>query len=120
MPIQWYEQADIGQFQGDNRFSEAFVFDDQFPDVLGVAAIDNGAIIGMAGATADCYSMYQIGIDVLESGRGKGLGTNLTALIKQELLARGKVPFYGTGLSHIPSKNVAINSRLLTTHYKRY
>lgn len=110
MPIEWFEEAMIVQFEDDRRFGEAFVFDDNYPDVLGVAAYEGDSIIGMAGASADSHTMYQIGIDVIEAGRGKGIGANLTALLKQELLARGKVPFYGTGLSHIHSKNVAINA----------
>ena len=42
--------------------------------------------------------------------RGRDIGTNLVTLLKQELLKRGKVPFYGTAVSHIISKNIAINA----------
>lgn len=64
----------------------------------------------MAGASEDSKTLYQIGIDVLPEYRGKGIGTNLVALLKQELLKRGKIPFYGTAVSHIISKNTAINA----------
>jgi predicted GNAT family acetyltransferase len=60
--------------------------------------------MGMAGASEDSKTLYQIGINVLPKYRGKGIGTNLVALLKQELLKRGKVPFYGTSVSHIISK----------------
>ncbi|RSK27592.1 GNAT family N-acetyltransferase [Bacillus sp. HMF5848] len=108
--IKWFEKQEILQFRGDRRFQEAFVFDENAPDVLGVAAYDGDTIMGMAGASEDSKTLYQMGIDVLPEYRGKGIGANLVALLKQELLKRGKIVFYGTSLSHILSKNVAINA----------
>lgn len=108
--IKWFEKQDILQFKDDSRFDQAFVFDENCPDFLGVAAFDGDSIMGMAGASEDSKNLYQIGIDVLPDYRGKGIGTNLVALLKQELLKRGKIPFYGTSVSHISSKNIAINA----------
>lgn len=34
-------------------------------DVLGVGAYDDGRLIALAGCSADCETMWQIGIDVL-------------------------------------------------------
>lgn len=106
----WYEYEDIKQFKDDDRFSEAFAFDKNHPDVLAVAALEGNEIIGMAGASADGETMWQIGIDVLPAYRSRGIGTNLIALLKNEILKRGKVPFYGTVVSHIHSQNIAINA----------
>lgn len=108
--VKWFEKEDILQFKEDDRFEEAFAFNDNYPDILGVAALDGDNIVGMAGASKDSEILYQIGINVMPGYNGKGIGTNLVALLKQELLRRGKVPFYGTADSHIPSKNVAINA----------
>ncbi len=108
--IKWFENDEILQFQGDSRFDQAFGFEDNFPDVLGVAALDGDIIMGMAGASKDSSTLYQIGIDVLPEYSGKGIGTNLVAILKQELLRRGKVPFYGTSVSHMFSRNTAINA----------
>lgn len=108
--IKWYEQEDIIQFKNDDRFDEAFIFDDKHPDVLGVAALNKGEIIGMAGASCDCDGMWQIGINVIEEYRGKGIGTNLVSLLKNEILKRGKIPFYSTIESNIYSQVVAIKS----------
>lgn len=108
--IRWYEKEDILQFQGDDRFDEAFAFNENYPDVLGVAALSGNTIIGMAGASADSKELWQIGINVMPQCRGNGTGTNLVMLLKDEILKRGKVPFYGTVESHIYSQNVAINS----------
>lgn len=108
--MRWFEGDEILQFKDDNRFEEAFAFGEFSPDVLGVAALDGDHIMGMAGASKDSKTLYQIGIDVLPEYRGKGIGTKLVAILKQELLNREKVPFYGTSVSHMASRNIAINA----------
>lgn len=108
--IKWFEKEDILQFKGDARFDEAFVFDDNYSDILGVAAFDGDNIMGMAGASEDSKTLYQIGINVIPEYRGKGIGTNLVALLKQEVLKRGKVPFYGTSESNIASNGIAVSA----------
>lgn len=108
--VKWFEREDILQFKGNSRFNEAFAFNDNYPDVLAVAALGGDTIMGMAGASKDSKTLYQIGINVIPEYRGKSIGTSLVTLLKQELLKRGKVPFYGTAESHIISKNIAINA----------
>lgn len=108
--VKWYEREDILQFKDDDRFQEAFVFDENYPDMLGVAALEENNIMGMAGTSADSKTLWQFGIDVLPKYRSRGIGTNLVALLKNEVLKRGKVPFYGTVESHIHSQNIAINA----------
>jgi RimJ/RimL family protein N-acetyltransferase len=108
--VKWYEQEELLQFENDNRFREALGFDKNHPDVLAVAAIDGDKIIGMAGASSDSETMWQIGIDILPEYRGRGIGTNLVTLLKNEVLNRGKIPFYGTVESHVHSQNIAISS----------
>ena len=108
--IKWYESEDILQFEDDNRFEEALAFDENRPDVLAVAAFDGDKIMGIAGASEDSKTMWQIGIDVLPDYRGKGVGTNLVTFLKDEILNRGKIPFYGTVESHFYSQNIAINA----------
>jgi hypothetical protein len=66
--------------------------------------------MGMAAASADSETLWQIGIDVLPSFRGLGLGTALVSLLTAEVLRRDKVPFYGTAGSHFHSQNIAINA----------
>ena len=79
-------------------------------DVLGAGAFRNGQLIGLAGASADCDSMYQIGIDVLPEHRRKGIGSALTSRLALEILKRGKVPFYCAAWSNIRSVRNAIDS----------
>lgn len=111
--VRWYEADDIEQFRGDERFVYAYSFLPDAPDVLGVAVLRDGKILGMAGASADSDVMWQIGIDVMPECRGNNFGPFLTILLKREILKRGKIPYYGTVESHIQSQKVAIKSGFL-------
>ena len=108
--IHWYHGAEIEQFRGDARFPEAYSFYEDAPDVLGVSAGRDGEIFGMAGASSDSPLLWQIGIDVEADQRKKGIGTMLVALLKNEILQRGYLPYYGTGFSHIASQRVALGA----------
>lgn len=77
-------------------------------DVLAVGAYDNGKLIGLAGCSADCPGMYQIGIDVLPGYRRRGVGAALTSRLAGEIFALGKIPFYCAAWCNIKSVNNAI------------
>lgn len=79
-------------------------------DILGVGAYDAGELVGLAGASADCDTMWQIGIDVLPAYRRQGIAAALTGRLAAEILKRGKVPFYCSAWSNIPSVRNAIKS----------
>ena len=79
-------------------------------DVLGVGAYDGGRLIGLAGCSADCEQMWQIGIDVLPEYRRQGIASALTSRLAIEILKRGKVPFYCAAWSNIKSVRNAIRS----------
>ena len=79
-------------------------------DVLALGAYDQGRLVGLAGCSADCDTMWQIGIDVLPEYRRQGLAAALTSRLALEVLARGKVPFYCAAWSNIPSVRNAIRS----------
>ena len=79
-------------------------------DVLGVGAYDGDKLIGLAGCSADCDTMWQIGIDVLPEYRRKGIASALTSRLAVEILQSGKVPFYCCAWSNIKSARNAIKS----------
>lgn len=79
-------------------------------DILGVGAFDNGKLIGLAACSADCDSMWQIGVDVLPEYRKKGIASALTSNLAAEILERGKVPFYCCAWSNVRSARNAIKS----------
>ena len=92
------------------QWSNALCEDRKQLDVLGVGAYDNGKLIGLAGCSADCEMMYQIGVDVLPEYRRKGIASALTSRLALEILALGKVPFYCAAWSNIKSVRNAIRS----------
>lgn len=108
--IRFFVGEELEQFRGDARFGEAFLFDGLPKDEIGVGAYKNGKVLGMAGATSDSDMMWQIGINVMPEAEGVGIGTMLVSLIKNEILDRGKLPFYGTAMSHIASQRVALSA----------
>lgn len=108
--IGWYDEKEIEAFRGDSRFDEAFAFSEDAPDIIGVSASRGGKIIGMAGASRDSSRMYQIGINVDEGFRGEHIGSGLVTLLKNEILRRGVLPFYGTSMSHIASQRTALRA----------
>lgn len=77
-------------------------------DVLGVGAYDGGKLVGLAGCSADCEDMWQIGIDVLPEYRRRGIASALTSRLAVEILSRGKVPFYCTAWCNLKSARNAI------------
>ena len=106
--LRWYEQDELERFRGDRRFSQALSFVPDMPDILAVTAEENDTILGMAGASRDGADFWQIGIDVEPFARSRGVASALVAALKQEILRRGALPFYGTAPSHIHSQRVAL------------
>ena len=79
-------------------------------DVLALGAFDGDRLVGLAGASADCASMWQIGIDVLPAYRRRGIASALTSRLAIEILRRDIVPFYCAAWCNLPSVGNAIRS----------
>lgn len=79
-------------------------------DVLGVGAYADSKLVGLAGCSADCEKMWQIGVDVLPEYRRNGIACALTSRLACEILEREKVPFYCSAWSNIRSVRNAIKS----------
>ena len=79
-------------------------------DVLGVGAYDKGRLVGLAGCSADCESMWQIGVDVLPEYRRQGIASALTGRLAAEILKRDKVPFYCCAWCNVKSAKNAVDS----------
>lgn len=77
------------------------------PDEIVLYAKDKDEIIAMAGASKDTETMWQIGCDVKEDYRSKGLATALVSNLANIILDKGKLPYYSTTSSNIPSQLVA-------------
>ena len=71
---------------------------------------DGAKLVGLAACSADCDTMWQIGVDVLPEYRKRGLASSLTSVLAKEIIKRGKVPFYSCAWSNIRSARNAIRS----------
>lgn len=92
------------------EWSNALCRERKEKDILAAGAYDNGILIGLAGCSADCETMYQIGVDVLTGYRQMGVASALTSRLALEIIALGKVPFYCAAWSNIKSVRNAIKS----------
>ena len=101
------QKADFENLYCD-KWSNAICEESKDRDVLAVGAYDKGKLIGLAGCSADCENMYQIGVDVLPEYRRKGVASALTSNLAVEILALGKVPFYCAAWSNVKSVRNAI------------
>lgn len=79
-------------------------------DTLGVGAYDGDKLIALAACSADCDSMYQIGIDVLPEYRRCGIAKTIVTELAQEIIKLGKIPFYCAAWSNIRSVRCALAS----------
>lgn len=92
------------------EWSNALCKDRKQLDKLAVGAYDHGKLIGLAGCSADCDTMWQIGVDVLPEYRQQGIASSLTSILASEVLDRNIVPFYCCAWSNIKSARNAVKS----------
>ena len=92
------------------EWSNALSTERYYLDKLAVGAYDNGKLIGLAGCSADCDSMWQIGVDVLPEYRKQGIASSLTSKLALECLKINIVPFYSCIWSNIKSYKNAVKS----------
>jgi GNAT superfamily N-acetyltransferase len=77
-------------------------------DELAAVARAGERIVGVAGASADSETLWQIGVEVAEDCRGKGIGTALVSALTEQVLQRGKIPYYSTAASNLHSGAIAL------------
>ena len=92
------------------RWSNALCKERKELDILGIGAYYDEKLIGLAACSADCETMWQIGVDVLPEYRRNGVASALTSRLAIEILERGKVPFYCCAWSNLKSARNAIKS----------
>ncbi len=111
-PVKILGKVEIAALEADERIDEAFLFEDYIEDVLGAACYDEkGALLAVAGATANSNLMWEMGVNSFSEGRGYAKAA--LAALTNEICKQGKLPFYGTALSHIASQNLALRVGLI-------
>ncbi|UCD21817.1 MAG: GNAT family N-acetyltransferase [Chloroflexota bacterium] len=83
-------------------------YDPQRPRLLGCSARHDGVTVGLAAASADSDSMWQVGIDILPGYRDRGIGKALVSQLTEALFKMEKLPYYSTGISNVASRRTAI------------
>jgi GNAT superfamily N-acetyltransferase len=97
---------DLYQYPG-FEYAVCYRADDPRPDVMATVARAGGQVIGMAGASADCDCLWQVGINVVDAWQGRGIGRHLLSRLTQAILAAGKIPYYSTWAANIASQRLA-------------
>ncbi|MGE0544137.1 MAG: GNAT family N-acetyltransferase [Dehalococcoidia bacterium] len=69
-----------------------------------------GQVVGVATARADSPRLWQIGIDVAEPHRGRGLGAALTSALARFIIDNGNAAWYGVAPANVASVNTALAS----------
>jgi GNAT superfamily N-acetyltransferase len=79
----------------------------------GVSVVDNaGEIVALAGVF-DTYGLSEIGVDVVEPARGRGLGKAVVSAAVLEILRRDETPLYGCSRTNIRSQRTALSAGFL-------
>lgn len=86
----------------------AFRKDTDRPDRIAVVAECGGNVVGVAGASADCDALWQIGVDVLPEHRGGGIGKALVGTLTGAVLREGVLPYYSAEVSNLQSRQLAV------------
>jgi GNAT superfamily N-acetyltransferase len=109
--VDMIQQESIKQLCGKNLFPNALGrrYNTQRPRLIGCSAKHDGVTVGLAIASADSNSMWQIGVDVLPGYRNRGIGKALVSRLTEELFRMKKLPYYSTGISNIWSRRTAIS-----------
>ena len=74
-----------------------------------VAQLSMMGTVGLATASVDCDSMWQIGIDILADYRNRGIGKALVSRLTEAVFKVRRLPYYSTGISNISSRRTAIS-----------
>jgi len=103
------DEETIRELYKNSQFPNALgrQYDPRRPTLLACSAKYHGVIAGLAGASADTESMWQIGIDTLPEYRNRNIGKALVSRLTEALFDIGKLPYYSAGTNNIASRRIA-------------
>ena len=109
------EKDDIQKLYKLKDFNYALQYDinSKRPEMVAVIAKYKDEVVGVASASADCNTMWQISVDVLLPYRGNKLAITMVNTLTLEVLNRGYIPYYSTDCSNVISQRVAIEAGFL-------
>ena len=83
------------KFKSEPLAAEVFDLESHGPIVLMLRAKKNGKTIAVAGAYDEGDSLWQINLAVAEEERFGFAGENVLAVIKDAIIGKGKIPYFG-------------------------
>lgn len=82
---------------------------EQCPIQLVTVARTGDTVAGVATATADTHTLWQVGIDIAADAQGRGIGHCLASAITTAVLERGAVPYWCTNPANLRSIRTALS-----------
>lgn len=76
--------------------------------MLAAVAERDGETVGVCGASSDSKTLWQLGIDVLEGHRGRGIAPAMASAAALAAMEHGRVPYYCTTSANIASMRTAL------------
>jgi len=76
-------------------------------EAVAALALRDDEVVGVASASTDSDTLWQIGIDVHSDHRARGMGAALTSQVARAVLDAGRVPYYGSSINNIASRRTA-------------
>ncbi|MFL0249989.1 GNAT family N-acetyltransferase [Clostridium neuense] len=109
------ERDDIQKLYILKDFNYALQYDinSQHPEMVAVIAKYKDTVVGIASASGECKTMWQVCVDVIRSYRENKLATILVNKLTLEVLKRGYIPYYSTDCSNVISQRVAVQAGYL-------
>jgi hypothetical protein len=103
------EGEDVFPLHRYSGFARALSYDPDHPrpDIAAAVARRGGEIIGIAGMSADCETLWQIGIEVVAGERGAGIGQALVGRMTALAFQRNRVSSYTADLANLRSHALA-------------
>lgn len=112
LDVRTFNADEIQHYKGNTDFREAFLFDEQDPDLLGASIQIDGRTVALAGMNQNGQHVLEIGIEVLPEYRNRGYASRLVRAITAEGMRQfpDMTISYGTQFTHNRSINVAIQA----------
>jgi predicted GNAT family acetyltransferase len=116
------EREEITELNEIRGFDNAIEFaeDGSYSTGIVMYAKKGEKIVALAGASIECETMWQIGIDVLPEYRKIGLATYLVNNIAFLIMEKGIVPYYCAASSNIGSQATAFKSGFIPVWMSTY
>lgn len=116
------EGEEIKQLAGLKGFPNSLVFDEAGNTGARIVfyAMEDGGVIGLAGAGQEAEGLWEMGVDVRPAYQNQGLASVLVSHLAEIIMEKGIVPFYSASVTNIGSQSVAHRCGLMPCWVSTY